>query len=114
MRNTGTTSVTCQLNDSPNWVTSTTAGTYTATAWVKGDAAGAGSTVRLRFREYNSAGTNLGSKEASIVLSTAYQQVVLTYTPTAAGSTLDFNVLRGSTPAGALCYDVDDISIVKN
>jgi hypothetical protein len=114
MRNTGTTSITCQLNDSPNWVTSTTAGTYTATAWVKGDAAGAGSTVRLRFREYNSAGTNLGSKEASVVLSTAYQQVVLTYTPTAAGSTLDFNVLRGSTPAGALCYDVDDISIVKN
>jgi len=115
MRNTGTSSITCQLNDSPNWVTSTTAGsTYTATAWVKGDAAGNGSTVRLRFREYNSAGTNLGSKEASVVLTTGYQQVVLTYTPTAAGSTLDFNVLRGSTPAGALCYDVDDVSIVVN
>ena len=113
MTNTGTTSVTCQLNDSPNWVTSTTAGTYTATAWVKGNAAGAGSTVRLRFREYNSAGTNLGSKEASVVLTTGYQQVVLAYTPTAAGSTLDFNVLRGSTPAGAVCYDVDDISIVE-
>ncbi len=81
---------------------------------MKGDAAGNGSTVRLRFREYNSAGTNLGSKEASVVLTTGYQQVVLTYTPTAAGSTLDFNVLRGSTPAGALCYDVDDISIVVN
>jgi len=115
MTNTGTSSITCQLNDSPNWVASTTAGgTYTATAWVKGDAAGAGSTVRLRFREYNSAGTNLGSKEASVVLTTGYQQVVLTYTPTAAGSTLDFNVLRGSTPAGARCYDVDDISIVVN
>ena len=114
MTNTGTASVTCQLNDSPNWVTSTTTGTYTATAWVKGNAAGAGSTVRLRFREYNSAGTNLGSKEASVVLTTGYQQVVLTYTPTAAGSTLDFNVLRGSTPAGALCYDVDDVSIVVN
>lgn len=114
MRNTGTASITCQLNDSPNWVTSTTAGTYTATAWVKGDAAGAGSTVRLRFREYNSAGTNLGSKESSVVLTAGYQQVVLTYTPTAAGSTLDFNVLRGSTPAGALCYDVDDVSIVVN
>ena len=114
MTNTGSSSVTCQLNDSPNWVTSTTAGTYTATAWVKSDAAGSGTTVRLRFREYDSAGTNLGTKESTIVLSTSYQQVVLTYTPTAAGSTLDFNVLRSSTPAGALCYNVDDISIVKN
>lgn len=114
MTNTGSSSVTCQLNDSPNWVTSTTAGTYTATAWVKSDAAGNGSTVRLRFREYNSAGTNLGSKESTIVLSTSYQKVTLDYTPTAAGSTLDFNVLRSSTPAGALCYNVDDVSIVKN
>jgi hypothetical protein len=114
MTNTGSSSVTCQLNDSPNWVASTTAGTYTATAWVKSDAAGSGTTVRLRFREYDSAGTNLGTKESTIVLSTSYQQVVLTYTPTAAGSTLDFNVLRSSTPAGALCYNVDDISIVKN
>ncbi len=114
MTNTGSSSVTCQLNDSPNWVTSTTAGTYTATAWVKSDAAGNGSTVRLRFREYDSAGTNLGSKESTIVLSTSYQSVTLSYTPTAAGSTLDFNVLRSSTPAGALCYNVDDISIVKN
>jgi hypothetical protein len=114
MTNTGSSSVTCQLNDSPNWVTSTTAGTYTATAWVKSDAAGSGTTVRLRFREYDSAGTNLGTKESTIVLSTSYQQVVLSYTPTAAGSTLDFNVLRSSTPAGALCYNVDDISIVKN
>lgn len=114
MTNTGSSSVTCQLNDSPNWVTSTTAGTYTATAWVKSDAAGSGTTVRLRFREYDSAGTNLGTKESTIVLSTSYQKVTLDYTPTAAGSTLDFNVLRSSTPAGALCYDVDDISIVKN
>jgi K319L-like, PKD domain/SdiA-regulated len=114
MTNTGSSSVTCQLNDSPNWVASTTAGTYTATAWVKSDAAGNGSTVRLRFREYDSSGTNLGSKESTIVLNTSYQSVTLSYTPTTAGSTLDFNVLRSSTPAGALCYHVDDISIVKN
>ncbi|MEO5710848.1 MAG: carbohydrate binding domain-containing protein [Nocardioidaceae bacterium] len=114
MTNTGTASITCQLNDSPNWVTSTTAGTYTASAWVQGDTAGAGSTVRLRFREYDAAGTNLGSKESAIILSTGWQQVVLTYTPTATGTTLDLNVLRGSTPAGALCYQVDDFSISVN
>ena len=59
-------------------------------------------------------GTNLGSKESAIILSTGWQQVVLTYVPTASGSTLDFNVLRGSTPAGALCYQVDDVSINVN
>ena len=44
-------SATCTLNDSPNWVTKTVAGTYTATMWVKASAGG--QTLKLRFREYN-------------------------------------------------------------
>jgi hypothetical protein len=108
--NTDTTSSTCQLNDSPNWVSTSLPATYTATAWVRGDAASAGSTVRLRFREYVDQ-DRVGTEEAQVTLSTSWQQIVLQYTPVAPGSsTLDLNVIRASTPAGAQCFLVDDIT----
>ncbi|HET6624800.1 MAG TPA: carbohydrate binding domain-containing protein, partial [Nocardioidaceae bacterium] len=113
LTNTNTGSTTCQLNDSPDWVRPTTQSTYTATAWVKGDAAGIGSTVRLRFREY-AGQVGVGSAQASVTLSTDWQQVQLTYVPSSPGSTLDFNIIRSSTPAGAVCFLVDDVEITSS
>ncbi len=113
LANTATTASTCQLNDSPNWVAQTGPALYTATAWVKGDASSVGATVRLRFREYVGQ-TAAGSAEAAVTLTTGWQQVVLTYRPSSPGSTLDLNLLRASTPAGATCFTADDISATSS
>lgn len=107
--NTASSSTTCRLNDSPNWVETSLPATYTSSAWVKGDAASVGETVRLRLREYD--GQDLaGTAEASVALSTQWQELVLTYDPQAPGSsTIDLNLIRASTGAGALCFVVDDV-----
>jgi hypothetical protein len=111
LANTSGGSLTCQLNDSPDWVKPTTNATYTATAWVRGDAAGAGATVRLRVREYDGQ-TLVGTKESSVVLTTDWQQVTLAYAPAAPGtSSLDLNLLRSSTPDAAVCFQVDDLAM---
>jgi parallel beta-helix repeat protein len=99
----------CTLNDSPNWVPSTSGGTYTGTVWVRSDTPG--QTLKLRFREYN--GSSLVSAPTTLVtLTSSWQQVVLTYTPSVAGSTLDLNAFISKAPAGT-CFYADDISIVK-
>jgi parallel beta-helix repeat protein len=59
LTNANTTASTCLLNDSPNWVAKTSAGQYTGTLWVRADSVGA--TLNLRFREYNTSGTLLGT-----------------------------------------------------
>lgn len=108
LTNTGTTSTTCQLNDSPNWIPTTTAGTYTASAWVRSNTGG-GSTIRIRLREY-AASTLVGTAEGSVTSSTTWQKLTVTYTPTSPGSsTLDLNVMRSSTPAGTVCFLTDDV-----
>ena len=48
LTNTTTAASTCLLNDSPNWVTTTAATTYTGSLWVRADTAG--QTFKLRFR----------------------------------------------------------------
>jgi hypothetical protein len=110
MTNTSTASTRCTLNDSPNWIPSTTPGTYRLSAWVKGDAAGVGSMARLIVNEY--VGTTLvGSKEVGVALATDWQKLELAYVPVSAGSSwLDYNVVRSSTPAGAVCFLADDLS----
>src|SRR5207245_2128059 len=50
LTNAGTAAQPCILNDSPNWVASTIAGTYIGSMWVHADIAGA--TFKLKFREY--------------------------------------------------------------
>lgn len=108
LTNTGVGTTTCQLNDSPNWVTTTGLGRYTATAWVSG--VSAGGTTRLRIREYVGS-TQVAAAEVSVTLTTGWQELRLDYTPVSPGnSTLDLNVLR-STQAGAVCYLVDDVSM---
>ncbi len=86
--NTGTTNSGCTLNDSPNWVATTSAGTYTASIWVRADSAGA--TLNFRFREYTGS-TLVNTATQTITLSTSWQQVTLSYAPTSPGSTLDLN-----------------------
>ena len=104
--NTGTATGTAGINDNPNWVTSTVAGTYTATAWVRADTAGG--SVNLRLREYN--GTALvSSASKQVTLSTSWQQIVLTHTATA-GHALDLQVYAPAAAAGAV-YFIDDVSI---
>jgi len=111
MRNTGTTSITCQLNDSPNWVATTVVGTYAGSLWVRADTAGA--TLKLRFREY-SGPTFMGSAMAQVTLSTSWQLVTVTYTPAAPGaSTLDFNAYLSNAPTGT-CFYADDAAVSRN
>lgn len=108
LSNSGATATTLGLNDSPNWVTSTSAGSYSAKLWVRASVAGA--VLKLKLREYQG-NTLIGSNTASITLSTAWQQVTVTYTSGAPGaSTLDYQAYVSSAPSGAGFY-ADDASI---
>jgi parallel beta-helix repeat protein len=113
--NTGTAAVdNCTLKDaSPHWVSTTAPGTYQASIWVRADSAGA--TLKLRLREYSLSGGALqGSQTAAFTLSTAWQQMALTYTPTTPGSSyLDFNAYTLNSPPGT-CFYADDASITIN
>jgi parallel beta-helix repeat protein len=108
LANGGTAPVEITLNDSPNWIKTTSSGTYTLSAWVRADTAGA--TIKLKVREYVGT-TNVGSSSTSIVVGTTWQKIQLTYVPVSAGSsTLDLNVYQSSAPVGASFF-VDDVSI---
>jgi parallel beta-helix repeat protein len=103
----------CALKDSPHWVANTTTAIYQASLWARADSDGA--ILKLRFREYSaSGGTFLGSQAASITLSTAWQQVVVVYTPVAPGNSfLDLNAYTTNSPPGT-CFYADDASITAN
>jgi hypothetical protein len=108
LTNGGSAAVEVTLNDSPNWIKTTSSGTYTVSAWVRADTAGA--TLKLKVREYVSS-TNVGSASTSITLSTTWQKIQLPYVPVSPGSsTLDLNVYQSSAPVGAYFF-VDDVSI---
>jgi len=109
LTNTGSTASTfATLQDSPNWVTTTTAGTYTGTIWVRSDTAGA--IFKLKFQEY-SGSTLVGSATAQVTLTTSWQQVTVTYTIKSPGSTLDYQGYV-SSPAPGTAFYADDASIV--
>jgi parallel beta-helix repeat protein len=108
LTNTASVPATCSLNDSPNWVVTTSAAAYTASLWVRADTPGA--TLNLRLREY--AGSVLaGSAVKQITLTTGWQQVNVSYTP-AAGSTLDLNAYVPKAAPGQ-CFYADDASITN-
>ena len=107
LTNTGSIASTCLLNDSPNWVTRSSASTYVGSLWARADTSGA--ILRLRFREYTGSTLN-GSGTSQITLTTSWQQVSLSYTPTAPGSTLDFNAYVTKAVPGN-CFYADDVSI---
>ena len=99
----------CMLNDSPNWVSATVAGTYSGSLWARADSAGA--TLRLRVREYNG-GTLVGTPTISqLQLTTAWQLVTVTHVSQAPGtSTLDLTAYISSAPPGT-CFYADDVTI---
>ncbi len=110
LTNTTAVTSTCTLNDSPNWITTTSAGTYNGTMWVRADTPGG--VVKLRFREYTiSGGTLLGTATTQLTLTTSWQQVNVAYAVTSPGtSTLDFNAYVSSAAPGPCLY-VDDAAI---
>ena len=108
LTNTGSSSGTCTLNDSPNLVHTTAAGTYTGTLWVRADSAGA--TLKLRLREW-SGSSAVGEAKSTVVLTTDWQPVRVQYTAAEPGdSTLDFSAYILGAPPGT-CFYADDASV---
>ena len=108
LTNTGTTASTATLNDSPDWLRSSAAGTYTGRIWVRADSSGA--KIRVRFREYTG-GVLAGSAIVEATLTTVWQEVTVSYTSTAPGSSLDFQAYVPNAAAGTAFY-ADDVTIV--
>ena len=107
LTNTNAVATTMTLNDvSPNWVPLSSAGTYTATAWVRSDT-GTGKAY-VRIREYDN-GALVVLASSVVTLSPTWQRVTLTMSPQAPGSSyLDLNVYVSGAPAGTNLY-VDDV-----
>ena len=98
------------LNDSPNWIAVTKAGTYTASVWVRADTPG--QVLKLKLREYQGS-TLLAQPLTSVTLTTSWQLVTVQSAPVAPGnSTLDLTAYVSSAPVGATFY-VDDVSITQ-
>jgi hypothetical protein len=111
LTNAGSAASECNLNDSPNWVSTTLAGTYTGSLWVRADVAGA--QLKLRFREYMGS-TFMGSLTSQVTLGTTWQLVTVSYVPAAPGSSnLDFNAYVSNAPVGT-CFYADDAVISRN
>lgn len=108
LANIGSSSASCTLNDSPNWVATTTAGTYTGSVWVRADTAGG--SIKVRFREYVN-GNLVAAPTTNATLTTGWQQVTVADTA-GGGFMLDFNVYTSSTPPG-VCFYADDVSITR-
>lgn len=102
---------TAVLQDSPNWVATTAAGTYTGSIWVRADTAGA--LLTLGFQE-SSGGTQRGSQTAQASLTTAWQKVTVAYTVVAPGSTLDFRAYVLNAPRKSTVFYADDASITAS
>jgi hypothetical protein len=66
--NTTTMQPECPLNDAPNWLAATVAGTYQASLWVRADTPG--NPVELRIRAYSD-GTFVSSAESLVIPDTA-------------------------------------------
>jgi parallel beta-helix repeat protein len=106
LANNSTTLQTCTLNDSPNWISKTVAGTYSAAVWVRSDTAGL--QVKLRLREYVGA-TLVGTGTATATTTGDWQQIQLSYPVVSPGSTLDLNVYQTSQPVGTH-FQIDDVT----
>jgi PKD repeat protein len=109
---TGTTTASFGFNDSPDWVTNTTAvgRKYRFSAWVRSN--GNTGLVKINVKEYLIAtGALLGQVLTNgIALSPNWQQITVDYTTTSTGSTLDFNIKDFPLVAGET-FQVDEITI---
>jgi len=109
LTNGGSAAATCSLNDSPDWVRPTVAGTFAGSLWVRADMPGAA--LKLRFREYSGSAL-VGTAVSQVTLTTSWQQVGARYTVQAPGSTLDFNAYVSGAAPGT-CFHADDAAIVR-
>ena len=112
LTNTSTGKQKCVLNDVPNWVTTTQAGTYTASIWVRDDTPFG--QFKLLLKE--TGGALNGSQTTTVNLTTNWQQVTVSYTVKSPGtSTLDLQafVPKNFAPTGT-CFYADDVSILKS
>jgi PKD repeat protein len=112
LTNTSTGKRKCVLNDQPNWVTTTQAGTYTASIWVRDDTPFG--KFKLLLKE--TGGALNGSQTVTRTLTTDWQLVTVSYTVKSPGtSTLDLQafVPKNFAPAGT-CFYADDVSILKS
>jgi PKD repeat protein len=103
----------CVLNDTPNWVTTTSAGTYAASIWVRGDLAGA--LIKINIKEMNGSSV-VKSRVGNYTLSTSWRQITVSHAPLSPGSTsLDLQVFlpKAQAPPGT-CFYADDASILKS
>ena len=108
LTNTSTGTATETLNDNPNTVGTSAAGTYTGSVWVRADTAGA--KLYLRVREYQGS-TKVSEKVVGVILSTSWQQVTATLVPTSPGSTsIELATAVFSAAAGSSYY-ADDVSL---
>jgi len=112
LRNNSTGTRKCVLNDSPNWVTTTQAGLYTGSIWVRADAPGA--LIKIKFSEFNGT-TLLRSRTKTYTLTTSWQLVSVTHTTISPGSTIDLQVFlpRAQAPP-RICFYADDASIARS
>jgi PKD repeat protein len=112
LTNTSTRKQKCVLNDVPNWVTTTQAGTYTASIWVRDDSPFG--QFKLLLKE--TGGALNGSQTVTRTLTTNWQLVTVSYTVKSPGtSTLDLQafVPKNFAPNGT-CFYADDVSIFKS
>jgi hypothetical protein len=108
--NEGTAPGICKLNDQPDWVATTAAGTYGVGMWARADAPGA--TLTIRIREY-AGGVLVDKRTASLGLSTSWQQVTPSYVTRSPGSTLDLQAWVPAAPVGT-CFYADDVAITPS
>ena len=99
----------CVLNDTPDWVTTTQPGTYTASLWVRAESPGA--TIKITLKEMVGA-TVVRSRIFSAALTTTWKLIAVTETTASPGSTLDLQVFipKAQAPPGT-CFYSDDVSI---
>jgi parallel beta-helix repeat protein len=110
LANATTSSATVTLNDSPNWVTTTSPGTYTATMWARANAGTV--SFKLKLREYQGS-TLVGSATTTVNVTTAWQLVTVTYVPVAPGATtLDLTGYVSSAATGVV-FLVDDVTLTR-
>ena len=100
----------CGIDDSPDHVSFTESGSYTASIWARSDTPGL--TLKLRVREY-AGGVRQGTATETLTLTSSWQQLTANYTPVALGSSLDFEAYTTNAPAG-ICFQADDASIIRN
>ena len=110
LTNTSTGTRKCELNDGPNWVTTTQSGTYTGSIWAQGGTAG--KTIKITFKEMNGS-TQVKARTVTYTTTTSWQQLSVTLAPASPGATtLDFQVFlpKAEAPPG-VCFYADDVSI---